>query len=181
MSKCVRCEKREAYIQTGEAWICGDCYNKEMSVELGVKAESHPKAIVIHDSEGEPHMFGLKKRLDPEGIFMEAEELDRDGYQFELKGDLHGDQGELLLRLFGKIEQGMAERFIQDGHLADNRLAGRIGYDQEREGLPLIIVDGKAYSWEAIGRMLESYEGFQLKLEMIDPTDEVRWDEDGET
>ena len=38
---------------------------------------------------------------------------------------------------------------------------------------PLLIIDGKEVSWEQFGRMLMTFEGFQFRMEIIDPTDEV--------
>lgn len=158
--------------------MCLNCYNQEMAEELGVQAESYPETVSIRDGEGEPHVFYLKKRLDPEGILMEAVEKGTGHCEFEVKGDLHGNQGELLLELFAKIERGLAERFILGEELASNRLAGTIAYDKDREEVPLVVVDGKRYKWEEIGQMLARFEGFQLKLEMVDPLDEIHWEED---
>lgn len=158
--------------------MCLDCYNGEMAEELAVQAESYPETVSIRDGEGEPHVFHLKKRLESEGIFMEAVYKGTGHCAFEVKGDLHGNQGELLLGLLAKIERGLAERFILGEELASDRLAGTIAYDEDREEIPLVVVDGKAYKWEEIGRMLARFEGFQLKLEMVDPLDEVSWEED---
>lgn len=149
--------------------MCLDCYNGAMAEELGVQAESYPESVTIRDGDGEPHVFHLKKRLDPEGIFMEATEKGTGHCAFEVKGDLHGNQGELLLGLLAKIERGLAERFILGKELASDRLAGIIAYDRDREEIPFVVVDGKTYKWEEIGQMLARFEGFQLKLEMVDP------------
>ncbi|WP_295887791.1 hypothetical protein [uncultured Thiohalocapsa sp.] len=34
--------------------------------------------------------------------------------------------------------------------------------------MPLLIIDGKLVSWEALGRMVSPYEGFRFKLEIFD-------------
>jgi hypothetical protein len=34
--------------------------------------------------------------------------------------------------------------------------------------MPLLIIDGKLVSWEALGRMVWPYEGFRFKLEIFD-------------
>lgn len=178
MMVCESCHKAEVSIRFGEAQMCLDCYNGEMAKELGVQAESYPETVSIRDGEGEPHVFHLKKRLDQEGIFMEAVEKGTGHCAFEIEGDLHGNQGELLLELFAKIERGLAERFVLAGELVSDRLAGTIAYDKDREEIPFVVVDGKTYKWEEIGQMLARFEGFQLKLEMVDPLDEIRWEED---
>ncbi|MGH2317027.1 DUF7713 domain-containing protein [Planococcus sp. SE5232] len=46
------------------------------------------------------------------------------------------------------------------------------------EDVPLLVVDGKSYTWEEIGKMLMAYEGFQFKLEMMDLHEEIEWEPD---
>jgi hypothetical protein len=45
-------------------------------------------------------------------------------------------------------------------------------YDETSDGTPLIIIDGKPFTWEEVGKMLMAYEGFQIKLKMFDVTDD---------
>jgi len=37
---------------------------------------------------------------------------------------------------------------------------------------PMVVIDGKALSWEELGRM--SYEGFQFKLNIYDISDDIK-------
>jgi lipocalin len=78
----------------------------------------------------------------------------------------------------------MKETFIQEGKfpngqrhysLKKDRLVGIVESNREEDGTPVLIVDGKAYTWEEIGKMLMSYEGFQLKVEAVDIFDEIEW------
>nr|WP_017378569.1 hypothetical protein [Paenisporosarcina sp. TG-14] len=39
-----------------------------------------------------------------------------------------------------------------------------------------MVVDGKSYTWDEIGKMVMAYEGFQIKLETLDPSDEIEWE-----
>jgi len=41
----------------------------------------------------------------------------------------------------------------------------------------LLVVDGKPYKWEEIGKILMSYEGFQVKIEAVDISDEFEWND----
>ena len=44
-----------------------------------------------------------------------------------------------------------------------HRFSGVIEWDPETEGaLPLLIVDGRTFTWDQIGRMLMTFEGFTL-------------------
>jgi len=48
-------------------------------------------------------------------------------------------------------------------------LAGRIEWDEETDGAtPLLVVDGKPYSWDEVGRMLMTFEGFTLHARVED-------------
>ncbi|ANU10137.1 hypothetical protein A1A1_12227 [Planococcus antarcticus DSM 14505] len=184
MSKCQDCLQNEVFVHFGEEKLCLNCYNGRMAKRFGVVATSYPEGVAIRDGLGEVHHFQLRKRLDPIGIFMEAEELKSAGHDFKVQGDLYCDQGELLLQLIAKAERGMGERYVErgtfpNGQLYDSiknqRLAGRVECNPTDEGVPLLVVDGKSYTWEEIGKMLMACEGFQVKLEIIDPYKEVEW------
>ena len=107
------------------------------------------------------------------------------GYDFKVQSDLYTDQGELLLQLIAKAEKGMAEAYVEEGtfpngqryhSIRSGRLAGRVEWNPVGGDVPLLAVDGKSYTWDEFGRMLMSYEGFQVKLELVDPYDEIEWD-----
>jgi hypothetical protein len=43
-------------------------------------------------------------------------------------------------------------------------MVGRIEWDPESEArLPLVVIDGKAFSWEEVGHMLMTFEGSRSK------------------
>lgn len=46
---------------------------------------------------------------------------------------------------------------------------GEIHYDHQTEGkFPIVKMTDRSYSWEELGRFLMSYEGFKIKIEIID-------------
>lgn len=50
----------------------------------------------------------------------------------------------------------------------------RIDWDESEDGyVPLVVVDGREITWEEFGHMLMSFEGWQFKLDIFDPCDEV--------
>ena len=184
MSKCQECLQKEVFVHFDEEKLCLDCYNGRMEKQFGVAATRYPEGVSIRDGLGEVHHFQLRKRLDPIGIFMSAKEQKSGGYQFNVHGDLYGDQGELLLQLIDKAERGMTEMYVERGMfpngqstnaIKDSRLAGRVESNPADRDVPLLAVDGKSYTWEEVGNMLMSFEGFQIKLEMVDPYEEIVW------
>ena len=192
MFECQRCGSVEAYIhystEMDKEVLCVGCFNAMMSEELGVKVESFPKGVSIRGGDGVVRHFTIKKRLHPGGINMVAEELKSCGYQFAVHGELECDQGQLFLQLIDNAKRAMMETFIQEGQfpngqryhvLKKDRLVGIVESSKEEDGTPVLVVDGKPYTWEEIGKMLMSYEGFQLKVEAVDISDEIEWvDED---
>lgn len=191
MALCQRCGSENTYIHLSKdsetEALCLGCYNILMTAEHGVEAESYPEGMTLRDGQGNAHHFQIRKRLDPLHIFMEAVEMKPGGYDFKVVGDLYSDQGALFLQLIAKAERGMAETYVQEGtfpsgqrynSIRSGRLAGRVEWDSATDGeLPLLAVDGRSYTWDEIGRMLMSYEGFQVKLEMLDPFEEIEWEE----
>jgi len=39
--------------------------------------------------------------------------------------------------------------------------------------MPLLVIDGREVSWEEFGRMLMTFEGWQFRMEIGDPSEEV--------
>ncbi|ANU17888.1 hypothetical protein BBI11_12975 [Planococcus maritimus] len=184
MTICQVCTQSESYVRFGEEYLCLDCYNEVMAKHLGVSATNYPEGVMIKDGQGGAHQFRLRKRLDPIGIIMDAEEEHDGGYQFREYGELHEDQGELLLRLLDKVKKGMLEVYIEESefpngqkyHLLPNdRFVGRVEPSRADRDTPLLSVDGKYYTWEEVGQILMHYEGFQVKVEMVDISEEIEW------
>ena len=102
----------------------------------------------------------------------------RGGYRFEILGDLEANAQDLLKLLRERIRQGLSVRHVQEtehgwqltpAHL----LRGVIECDPHTEGgLPLLIVDGRTFTWDQIGRLLLTFEGFTLNA-IVEDTIEV--------
>lgn len=84
----------------------------------------------------------------------------------------------LVGRLIDKIRRALSLRHIVDGELgpqiADHGLVrGTIEWDKARDGsVPLLIIDGREITWDELGRMLMTYEGWQFKLDIRDKSEE---------
>jgi len=55
---------------------------------------------------------------------------------------------------------------LSEGHISSD-------YGRDSEPLPVVVIDGREFTWEEFGRMLLSFEGWQFRLEILDPTDEA--------
>jgi hypothetical protein len=121
--------------------------------------------------------FLIRSILVPTGHGLEAvgkTDDDRPGYQFAVLGDFDADPWELFERLFATMRDAVATRHVRRSELgwqltSDQRLVGRIEWDPESEArLPLVVIDGKAFSWEQVGHMLMTFEGFTLEARVKD-------------
>ena len=162
---------------------CYRCFNEELAERLGVDFDNTPIApIVVTDVDGVRHRFEIRSMLVGTGHAMYAREVRhrdvRGGYRFEILGDLEADARDLFKLLRERIRQGLSVRHVHETehgwHLTQaHRLSGVIEWDPETEGaLPLLIVDGRAFTWDQIGRMLMTFEGFTLNA-IVEDTIEV--------
>lgn len=181
-SRCGACGKALGSFETitvaGEGDRCHACFNRDMSDRLGV-AFDHTllQPIVIADADGVPHTFQIRSMLVATGHEMEALEMTNDrqlGYCFRLLGDLEADAWELFRDLYANMRREMARRHVERTQFgwqltSDQHLVGRIEWDSDTNGaLPLIVIDGKPFTWEQVGRMLMTFEGFTLDARVED-------------
>ena len=112
------------------------------------------------------------------GLFLEAAEADEYGYQFAVRGELEEDQESLWKRLVDKVSDGISERFIEEKDLhgkkyssmKNDEFVGRLAYSEESDH-HVVVIDGKPYSWDEVGKMLDAYEGFKIQVKISDMTD----------
>ena len=176
-------------MEKGHRLLCMACYNATMSEHCGVAFE-HPdfEPVRLTDVDGEQHEFHFTTRLLGDRVAIDARELKdgepTNGYEFSVLG--FDPEGEIL-GLFGKLMEKM-RRALSRKHLerrepglgiADHRMVrARIDCDLDNEDdygnqRPLVVIDGKPITWDAFGHMLMSFEGWQFRMELLDPSDEA--------
>ena len=53
-------------------------------------------------------------------------------------------------------------------------LRGTIDSDPDQDHrVPMLVIDGREFSWDDFGRMVATFEGWQFKLEFRDRSEEV--------
>ncbi|MGT2477340.1 DUF7713 domain-containing protein [Paraburkholderia terrae] len=165
--------------------LCSRCFNTEMAHLANVGAFEHPEftPVRLPDSDGVEHEFHFRSLLFGEQLSLEAFELasgdeDRAGLRFQLLGDPQSDPFELLGNLVQKVKRALAVRHLVEhaGNLevAGTTVRGRIEWDSGENGrLPCVVVDGKRVDWTDFGAMLMAFEGWQFRIELVDPSDEA--------
>jgi hypothetical protein len=181
-SKCGACGKMlgsfESITVAGVGDRCYPCFNREMADRLSVDFDSTPlQPIVVPDLDGTPHTFQIRSMLVATGHEMEALEITNDGqlgYCFRVLGELEIEAWELFSKLYESMRREMSKRCVECTErgwqiAADQHVRGRIEWDPETNGeLPLIVIDGKPFTWEQVGRMLMTFEGFTLDARVED-------------
>jgi hypothetical protein len=168
---------------TGVGERCYTCFNEEIAARMGVEFDHTPlEPIELADADGVVHRFQIKSLLVATGREMAAEEVprpERGGFRFAVLGDYEADAWELFRRLYDKMKREIAVRHVEHTEFGwqltkGERLVGRIEWDEETGGaIPLLVVDGKAYSWDEVGRMLMTFEGFTLYARVEDSIEVV--------
>ena len=188
MTKCERCGKtcRPYEMLTlsdndglHPETVCGDCYNKKIAINLGVKDFRNFKTIIVQrDCERKEHKFVTRKMIDDTGIFWEAVEFPNRvdvGYYFKVYQNFEDASEEAIKSLNEKIKVGLAKKFIKKTMfkgqerltLSGDTLEGKIEWDNRYDGrIPKFKIDGQDYTGEQIGKLLMGHEGcdFELKI-----------------
>lgn len=159
----------------GEVSLCLDCFNKRIESEYGIQTTKVEKtSLLLKDKDGNEHFFRIKKIIVPTGFLLEAQEFIDDkpkGYSFDVHGEVDCDQKKLEEELLRNVKKGLSYKSIEKDDMSEDSLKekvfGRIDCDSESDSNgPMMIIDGKEYTWEDFGRMLEMYEGWKFKLEL---------------
>ena len=169
--------------ESGYDVLCDKCYNLESAKSSGVENFQHHdfEPVRLVDCAGEAHEFHFRTRMFGTGVSINAFEVlnGQAGYRFQVIGDPAEDQMVLIGRLISKIRRALSVKHLKDTEFGlrienDLPVRGRIGWDPDEDGsIPLVVIDGREISWDEFGRMLMTFEGWQFKLELIDPSDEA--------
>ena len=186
MNWCERCEGTEAKVhvkmEPDSMHLCTNCYNQLMAEELEIDLDELVETFSMKDGQGVSRTFNVERLINPLGVYLEAAENIEYGYKFAVYGELTSNQQELLTKLIEKVRKGIREQQVEtkvfpNGQayhsIINDQFKGLIEYDETSQDTPLVIIDGKPFTWEQVGKMLMSYEGFQVKVEMHEVTDDV--------
>ena len=174
---CGACRARLGPSETihlaGKGPRCYSCFNRDIAERMGVEYdEPYFQPVVLEDADGVGHTFLIRPILVPTGHELKAVEKtegDRPGYRFAVLGDFEADSWELFQRLSASMREAVTTRHVRRTEFgwqltSDQRLVGRIECDPESDArLPLVVIDGKAFSWEQVGHLLMTFEGFTLR------------------
>jgi len=169
--------------EQGYRELCNRCFNAEVASALGLErfenVRLHP--VVMTDCAGERHEFHFRMRLLGSMAALEAFELAGGapgGYQFQILGKPDDEPLSLLGRLIERMRRSLSvEHLVHSEYgmqIADRTVCGRIEWDESEDGrVPLLVIDGQEVSWDELGRMLMSFEGWQFRIAICDRSEAV--------
>jgi hypothetical protein len=176
-------EPRERISVADVGLRCYPCFNEETAALMGVAFDNTPlQPVTVRDVDGVEHTFEFRSMLVPTGHALYAREQvsdEQEGYEFSVLGDFDATVWDLFRVLYDRIRDGLAVRHVEQGELGwritdTGHLVGRITWDPERAGeVPLLVIDGKPFTWDQVGRMLMSFEGFTLRAFVSDSIEVV--------
>ena len=170
-------------IEQGYRELCNRCFNAEVASALGLErfenVRLHP--VVMTDCAGERHEFHFRLRLLGSMASLDAFELKAGapgGYQFQMLAKPDDEPLSVLGHLMERMRRSLSvKHLVRSEHgtqIADRTVCGRIEWDGSEDGrIPLLVIDGREVSWDDLGRMLMSFEGWQLRLAICDKSEEV--------
>jgi hypothetical protein len=170
-------------IEQGYRELCNRCFNAEVASALGLErfenVRLHP--VVMTDCAGDRHEFHFRMRLLGSMAALDAFELKAGapgGYQFQMVGKPDDEPLSLLGRLIERMRRSLSiKHLVRSEHgtqIADQMVCGRIEWDESEDGrVPLLVIDGREVSWDELGRMLMSFEGWQFRIAICDRSEEV--------
>ena len=175
MSKCEQCGK-EAKVHlanedgTAQA-LCANCYSALTAELMDMEMPTVPETLCLEDCEGKSHTFHIEFLFHPHCKELTARENYDDGYACTMAGTPEENFSFMWSRLTNRLSKMLSVKYIEDGRFIGNKAAGYVNYDRERD-THYLVIDGKRYDWSEIGKQLATYEGFQIKIEFADPSDE---------
>ena len=177
MKSCVKCGNEQLVGFIGEDGfheaLCQECFNELIAEEYSDIIPEHiPNELVMKDIDNIPHVFSVEFRILGHCTTLCAFEGSENGYSCKVLGKLDEDFKYLWNRLYYRLHEILFVKYIENDQWIEDRIVGYVAYNDETNRHDL-IVDGKSYSWEEIGNHIGTYEGFQVKIEVIDPSDEV--------
>lgn len=192
MSLCDICKKNQVEIHVvtpvGEnCHLCWECNNNLAAEYLGINLIPFQNGIYNYTGiRGKKHTFRINRIVHPVGIGYEADEITVDqspGFKVALLDNLDCDQAVLFNKLEAKIKKTIFKRYLKTSRdsyfgkrtiIKNDEVAGRLEYDERNESIPMVVIDGKTFSWDELGRMLTGYEGFQFALKIYDMSDDIK-------
>ncbi len=164
--------------------LCSDCFNQMVAEEMDIELNPfEQKKILFTNRKGRSFTFEISRFVLPVLISYEAVEIREDyepGRMIKEMEALPCDESKLWQRFCQKITRYIEKDYLiyssrkREMELSEEEVAGYLRWNDTSKGqLYDVIIDGRSYSWEAFGRLLKGYEGYQFRLTLLDPSEDI--------
>ena len=178
--KCDNCGKPSRVIIDDNnanqiAELCDGCYNKMMAIMTGSNIpDIIPKKISVKGKNGKQYDFNVDFLVFATGLRLSAAEAGKLKRKAEVFGSFTDDFGEMMETLKARLQKEVSVKYMdKNGYFANNKAIGYIDYSAERDTYE-IVIDGKPYAWEELKKDVECREGWKIKIEFADASDELK-------
>lgn len=168
-------------MRLGDRDLCDRCFDRRIAALTGhAELPEPPSPDVFIGPDGRAHRFLYRLWRAPTGVAAEAEEEGSpgNGYRGKVLGAPDANVGRLLERLRERLARQVGQLHLephpdQGGWIAGGmELRGRLEWAGEPSGPYDVVVDGRRFTWEEFGRVLEPFEGWDFRLSFEDEGDE---------
>ncbi|MDR0622256.1 MAG: hypothetical protein LBJ61_10335 [Deltaproteobacteria bacterium] len=146
-----------------------------MADRFGYDIPEYPQEITVKPSQGKQRRFSVEYWAYPDCKILTADEIGPSHYHCLVVGAMDRPFTEMWDELIRRLKKQISVKYVKkDGNLGkDQKAVGYLRYNKERDDLDY-VVDGFPYPWyEFIAQHIDNYEGWQMKIEFIDSSDEV--------
>jgi len=184
---CQECGAPDPRTWLDEVPLCDRCLDRRMAELTGRPTLSDPPPpVTLSDAEGKPRTLHYRLLRQASGIEVELEEVSPrgEGFHVGLLGAHDADVEELLDHVRRLAEAEVGRRQLEPNPhragwlMAGDELVGRLACSEGSDiGASYdVIVDGRRLTWDDLGRALEPFEGWRLRLVIEDRVEDLRPD-----
>ncbi|MHB1445817.1 MAG: DUF7686 domain-containing protein [Acidimicrobiales bacterium] len=188
---CHDCGSSDVRTYLDNVALCDRCADRRVAGSTGYPELPEPPApITLTDLEGQGHTLRFRLWRAPTGVEAELEEVGvpvGEGYHLSVLGSHDADLDQLIDHLRRRAGEELGRRYLVPNHHREGRVlaeehdevVGRLVWSDEGSevGTPYnVIVDGRTLTWEELGRALEGYEGWCIRLVIESSIDDLRPD-----
>jgi len=153
---------------------CFNCHNREMAELYDTDMPDYvPERLSVPGCNGRMHEFDIEFLIFGTGKSLIATEVGKTKRKADVWGSLDDDFEEMLETLKRRIKKALSVKYMdQQGYIKNQKLIGYIDYDSGL-GECVVFVDGSRFTWDELGRNLQTYEGWKIKIEFGGIGDEL--------
>ena len=176
--RCTIC-KKPAMVHLSDSYtgkstaLCHSCYNNMMANLNDVDVPSTiPRRLSFKDADGKTCSFDIEFLIFETGKSLTATEVGEIKRKASVWSELDVDFDDMLEILTHRVNQTLSTKYMRpDGYFVNNKAEGYIEYVRDFDSY-YVNIDGKRYSWSDLERSTSSYEGFKIKIEFVEMSEE---------